>query len=610
MMMTSPIARAALVAALALGCGGGSVSTTVDGSTTTSDSGVNTCEMEISFSPESPHAPGTIYVDGSINHGSFVGVEDYSFYVSFDDHSVAVEERDPFDGSKIAFAAEEIGPYRVTLYGSVGYQDCIDRSVTINVTDATAPTENYRLRFVPTLSQPAPIQERVVEIPGGADYSLGGVSLDNGVSASGAIVDSDATPLAAYLRVISSGTDPQVVETFADSAGEFSTRLAAGTYDVLVIPADEGVAPELRTGLAVGGLSLLTLTAGDAISGTVRDGAGSAVVGARVSLRIDGVPSTIATTGAGGEFTVLARAGGATAVTVAPPPGSGLPRLELPASAGLVASVGVELAIAYAAGSTARDLSIPVNLSDGLTPAPATRVTWIARPLSAVGSVTADGDSYDAAGALRLTSVADAGGVVTATQLPEALYDVILEPVAAPAGELVALTTVDLRPSIAPPTALALASAVLLTGSVNADSSPVANVVITALPRDLLANVGVASAMAVTDSAGEYSLGVIGGGEYDLVFAAPGDDLTRARLVAVTAPLADPLVLDPVELDRAIAVSGQLTIPGVAGGAAGVHVMALCYACTGVEAVAPVAEAVTDSGGRFTLAIPDPGLGE
>jgi hypothetical protein len=564
--------------------------------------------MEISFTPDQPQAPVEVLVDGSIYpSGWLAGIEAYQFDVAFEGAPVEIRERDPFDGSKIAFTAEQPGAYRVSLFGSIGDEECVDGLVVVNVLDPAAQVDTYRLRFVPAAGQPAPIQEQAIAIPGGvSSYSLGAIGLANGVVAHGTVVDGGGAPLAGYLRLVATGGGEQVIEAFADAAGGFTTRVAGASYQALVVPADPAIAPARFDGLAAGVAVELAVSAGDPISGLVVDGGGAPLAGARVSLRIDGVPSTLAVTDAEGAFTVRARAGGATAVTVSPPPGSGLPRLDLPAGAGLVAAVGVPLTIRYAAGLTARDLALEVRLADGVSPAADARVTWIARPLAEVGTVTASGgDALAAGGGLRWTTVADGGGALAASGLPETLYDVVVETGA------VGLLEVDLAAGVASPAALVAPSAARLVGQLTAgEGDPVAAAQVVATARGVLANVPGAVATAASDAFGAFALDLVGGGGYDLSLVPADAQLARVRLVGVTAPAAGSVGdLGLTELPPAISVFGQVTIPGVAGGAAGVTVMALCWDCEGVAAQAPVAEALTDGAGRFTLAIPDPGSG-
>ncbi len=576
----------------------------------TSDGGVSGCEMLISISPESPEAPAEILVDGATDSGSLYGVEEYAFSVTHGDAAVGFEERDPYDGSKIRFTAEQPGTYQIVLVGSVGGTDCVDGMEVLNVLDGGADNQTYRLRFFPAAGQPAPVQEQVITVPGGvADYSLGVLGLGNGLVASGSVIDGGSAPVPGYVRITVAGSPEQVVETFADAGGSYSARVGGASYQALVVPADDAVAPARFESLSAGSAAVLAVTPGDAITGLVLDGTGAPIAGARVSLRIDGVPSTIAVTAADGSFTVRGRAGGATAVTVSPPPGSGLPRVDLGASAGLVAAVDKPLTIRYAAGVTSRDVALTVLEPDGATPAGAARVTWIARPMTAVATVTPQGEAaLDASGGLRLTGVADGAGALAADGLPEAVYDVVVET----AGGAVGLTSIELEAGVESPASLVTPAPAALGGTaVDDQAAPVAGVTVTAVPRGLLANVAGASATAITSDDGSFTAELVAGGSYDLSISPRDHTLARVRRAELVAPAAgQSLDLGDVALERAISVFGQVTIPGVAGGAAGVTVTALCFDCDPVAAQIPAAEAVTNYNGRFDLAIADPGGGE
>jgi len=604
------LAGAAFACILGVACGDGG-----DGDDDTGDAGtVDRCTMSIAVSPAAPVAPESVELEGSIiREGYPSGVESFQFAVIFDGTVVAVSDLDPYDGSRVSFQAQAPGPYRVELSGSIGDISCTDALEFVNVVDSTADHDTYRIRFAPAVGQPAPIQERVYSIPGGADYSIGTIGLDSGVEVSGYVTDASASPLAAYLRVLLVGSSAPAAETFADDAGAFSARLAAGSYDVLVVPDSNSVAPALLDGLALSALGLLTITAGDVVTGVVLDPAGAPLAGALVSLRIDDVPSAIATTDAGGAFAVLARVGGATALTVNPPAGSGLPRLELTSDEGLVAAPAVPLTVRYSAALSARAVTLDLMRSDGTTPAGGARVTFVARAMASAGTVTPEGGAaVQASGELRVSAEADAGGAIPTLQLPETLCDAIVEPSAALAAEAVRLIEVDLSAGQTTPASLSLAAPATLSGqAVDTAQAGLAGVQVTAVPRGLLANVARASATATTDATGAFSLSVVGAGEYDLLLEPRGASHARTQVTGVAAPVPGQTSTVPVaELPTAIALSGRVEIPGVAGGAAGVHVMALCYDCTGAAASAPVADAVTDVSGSFLLAIPDPGVGE
>jgi len=587
------------VAALAWSCGGAQAYPT--------DGGVPECTMVITVSPPAPVLGDQVDLDGAIDKVDISGLETYGFTVTYAGNPVALDERDPFDGSRMSFTPAAAGPYRVVLSGSVGALGCTDDDLTVNVTDPGANTTSFRFRFLPASGQPAPAQERYFDIPGGAAYDLGDVGLDNGIAVSGTVSDGGG-PLPGYLRIEPSGGG-NATETFADFAGHFDTRVAAGAHDVLVVPDGAAMAPARLDGLSPAALQDLVLGAGEPIAGTVVDPGGAPVAGAQVSLRVAGVPSTLATTDGSGGFVVQARPGGATSLTVTPPPGSGLPRLDVDESAGLVVATGVDLTIRYASGVTSRTVSLAVRQSDGSTPAPAATVLWIAGPIAAAGSVIAGGGSpLPAAGTVRLTAVADGSGQISGLVVPETVFTALVIPAAPLSGQAMHLVAVDLSTGNPTPATLALAAPATVAGQVSAGGAPLSGVEVRAGPRGLLANQPQAAATATTGGDGSFALALVGGGDYQLALVPR--TRTRARvLVDATAPgPGSSSDLGDQPLPAAIRVGGRVTISGLAA-AAGVSVEVYCTDCTGLAAQVPVAEAVTDASGRFAVAIPDPGVG-
>jgi len=231
-MSRAALAALAALALAASSCGATDANGGVDAGS--SGDGGSGCEMVITVLNSSPITAATIDVDGSIDNYGSSGFEEFAFAVTLNGVDVVTSERTPFDGSKISFVANQPGPYRVELRGSVGASSCIDALATVNVSDPGAATRPFRFRFAPALGQAAPPQDKLLEIPGGADYSLGTVSLDPGLSVSG-IVSDGSDPVAAYLRFTST-TDGSAVETFSDATGAYATRLIPGSYTSLVVP--------------------------------------------------------------------------------------------------------------------------------------------------------------------------------------------------------------------------------------------------------------------------------------------------------------------------------------------------------------------------------------
>lgn len=568
------------------------------------DASVMRCEMQIAHSPTSPELGQTIDLDGSIYKDGVSGQDFYEFAVYPPSGTVDLIERDPFDGSKWSFAPAVAGPHQVELRGDVAGRDCTDELITINVLVPGAGTKRYRFRFIPALGANAPIQEQSHEIPGGASFDLQTIGLDGGVPVSGVVRDSGAVPIAAYLRFTLVGGDGTPIEAFSDQTGAYVARLSNAAYDVLVIPTDANASGALFPNRLAGTLNDLTLPVAATVGGTVLDGGGQPIEGAQVSLRVGGVPSSLGVTNAAGAWSVAAVTGAATAVSVTPPEGSGLPRLELPASAGLIAASATPLTVRYSASLTSRALGFGVRDADTTTPLPGAGVTLVMRSLASAGTVTPQGGAaLPASGELRVTATADGAGTIAGLTVPEAGYDVIVRPAS---GSLVTLTAIDVSAGQPGPTALSLLAPGTIVGRTLDGAQGQQNVRVSASPRGLLASEADAAAMTSTGAGGSFSLPVVGDGRYDLTVQPLIPTFARARLIDVAAPAGGEMsALMDVPLEPAISVTGRVALPG-ANGSAGITVLVLCDGCTGLAATTPIAEDVTDSGGYFSVAIPDP----
>lgn len=586
--------RLALIAGLACGCAGDTIPIG-DGP----DAIPPRCEMSIdTVMPVEPLVGDTIDVDASIVELSTSGRQGFQFEViGPDDRARAVAPRFPEDTSRVEFVADIVGTYTVTLFGSVGGAQCQSDSLSVFVAEPGAPAVRYRFRFVPPPDR-GPPQDEVFDIPAAGtepSYPVGVVGLDDGVEVAGTV--RGAAPLAAYLRFVA--FDGRAVEAFSDDTGAFGLRLVAGAYDVLVVP-QSGAEPPVVIPDVIAAQDLdLIVPGGDAVTGTVVDGAGQPVVGARVSLRVGGVPSTIATTDAGGGFAVLGHTGAATAVIVTPPAGSGLPRLELDEAAGLTATTTEALTIAYGTALTSRPLSVPVVDTDGTTPLPDALVTLIMRPVAAAGTVTpAGGAALAAGGSDRITAEADGAGTISVV-VPEAVYDVVVRSNAGPT-----LRAVDLRAGEPAPADLALTPPAHLDGRVVAGDTDIEGAVVRAVPRGLLAAES-AAAVAVTGADGRYRLDVIAGGDYELV-VEPVASFARAVVAGVIAPAAgDAAAVDDIAVAPAVRVFGAVSIAPQTQ-VPGVTVQVFCTACTGTAAAIPLAEGITDNRGDFVVWPPAP----
>jgi hypothetical protein len=567
------------------------------------DADVSGCTMRITANPAMPNVGDTVDIDGSIDSFGVSGLESYVFTVTRSNSPVTLTERDPFDGSKMSFDADVAGTYRIELRGDQGGVSCTDDVLTLNAVDPGAATALFRFRFVTGLAQPAPPQDKLFEIPGGADYSLSTIGLDSGVARGGLIRDDGGQLTRAYLRFTNTD-DGSVIEAFAGTDGRYDVRLLPGSYDLLVVPQSGGAPPTLYASLSTSNIGDLTLAAGEVVTGTVVDGAGQPLVGAQVAMRAGAVPTTIGVTDLTGAFAVTGQLGGATAISVTPPAGSGLPRLDLPASAGLIASAGTPLEIRYAASGTSRTVDTTLTETDGTTPLPGASATFVARSIAAAGTVTPQGGSaVDAAGELRATAESDGAGAISVA-LPEAVYDLIVRPPAASSAAVHLIAGVDLSAGQPSPSALAVAAPATLGGRV-VDTAGLEGSVVRAAPRGLLASEPGAAGTAIAIADGSYSVAVVGGARYDLTID-PAGSFARAVVADVTAPApGDDLDLGAASLDPAIAVSGAVVVSG-APVRSGITVQVFCGDCTGGAALVPLAESITDADGRFTVALPDP----
>lgn len=601
--MNRCIARISLgsIAALALAglgacAGAGDASDSPDGGLTPG------CWMRAAIGPSLPRAPVTMELTASIEveGGEISGFRTYSWSVWFADTAQEIAPLDA-DGARVAFLAEAPGEYRISLDGAVGSTACVAWSTSLNVADPGAESQVYRLRLIPPSGQAIPIQEIPQSIATGVDMSLGTLVVSPGVAVTGSVEDESGAPLSAYLRVTPRGAAvPWFVESFAGVDGSFSLRLESARYDVLVVPLLPGHAPISFSDQVSTSPWRLVVPAAPALTGKIVHGQDQPLAGAQVSVGAGDVPAVLATTDAAGAFTVPVRPGSAVGMTVVPPAETGLPWLELPASSALASSVGLAT-IAYAPDLDVVSFAASARDAGG-APLPGARATWVARPLGSSGSLTVDGQAPLAlSGTTRVTTTADAGGDFPAISLPAGLYDVILEPAAQGPDAPVSLLSLDLTQ--AAPASLAMAAPAVLTGKIIDDAGEaVAGIEVAAVPLDVLAGSANAGARAQTAADGSFSLEVTAGGAYELVLdgSQQGSGRVSKPVEAPAAGQSEPL--GAISLPPATLASGQLVLLGSGVGAAGVTVQLMCATCAPGDA--PLAEAVSDALGDFTLRIP------
>jgi hypothetical protein len=507
------------------------------------------------------------------------------------------------DGSRIEFLPSEPGVYQIGVAGRADGQPCTAANVDKTVAAPGAKVMTVRLRYTPLPSQGLPPQDDPlpIKVQGGGDSAAGTRLLDPGVTVSGAIVGPSG-PIGAELRLVPETGRAQ--RLYADAAGLYGGQLINAKHDVVVVPYDSAVAPAHYPGQSVQAVGAgYTLDAGDQVTGVVTGPGGQPVGGAWVVGAAGDLPPTVAQTSAAGTFALRVRGGeGALRLRVVPPPSSGLARLDAGAGLGLSVAAGpVELVLPGLANA---EVTATVKTSSGDL-APGARVTFVAATVAGA-SATQAGLPRAAAASVKLSVVADAQGQVGAS-LPLADYAVVVEPSpAAPAGETLALTTLDL--STGPPAGpVALATiAAPLTKFVIADPSlgAVAGARVIATARGVMTvGTGLMVQGQSDDVEGAVGLALTPAMTWDvLVEPPPGGGLVRRRVVVASG---GPTTV-PVALAEGVRLLGRVELAG-SGGIESVRVAAYCVTgCGGLDPEVPLAETVTTTGGKFTLVLPDP----
>ncbi|HKE14340.1 MAG TPA: hypothetical protein VKB80_05735 [Kofleriaceae bacterium] len=627
--LTAWVAAAGLAAALMASSAGCGIDPGVGGGDDDGDDDSSVgCAMSFGVSPTQPQRGDELQLTADIDEGELAGFHEYHWTVRRSGAPLALTGADL---EILELTAPESGVYLVELTGSVGGEECTPAVQGINVLEPGALSRSFRLRAIPPegdATSPPP-QDLDVELFGGAgDYALGAIGLRPGQEVSGVSRGPDGAPVAAYLRVrrIVSLDPPLYSETFAGDDGSYRLRLTDEDYELLVVPDDPALPAYRRDRAAADDLAGLTQAPpGDVFSVSVTSGAGGAdpVAGARVSLVIGGVPSSVAITDAGGQASLRLdadRAHDALSVTVVPPAGAGLPQLELPASSGVeLAAGGGDIAVRYLASLTSRSVAPDVRRADGTTPAAGSRVTWIARPIDSAGTISIGGAPHQATGVVRVTALVGDSGAAAAALVPEAIYDALVEPpVDAPRDtDATSATEVDLRAGSGQPAPLRLAAPARLRGQVLAPAprqgggaaEPIAGVRVETSPRSgVYLGAPLAGASTVTDDEGRFTLLVAGGGDYEI--AIDGASRRQGRvLVDVTSPAPGAVLeLDPIELPRVLRATGVLSVASGGARLAGAHLQLFCHGCGPQERSVPMAEALTDDDGGFVLLAPDPGV--
>jgi hypothetical protein len=584
-----------LIIALAA-CGNAGAPVADNDANPTGDAAPN-CSVAIQFTPPNPTASPSAKIRATAVVLDGPGAATRSWTLTHNNADWPYMEALP-QLEAIEFVAPEAGIYHTEL--DLPGTSCFPAQVDLNVFSSTANHLDMRVHV--TAPGVAPTFDQLEQVSGGGNNSVGIVSINPGVSASGH-VQTGTTAIPAYLRFLPAAARDAIVEGFADNGGAYSVKVRNENHDVLVIPtpAVPNVAPKLFQNWTPA-QNTLTLDGGTTVSGTVRDPANALLAGASVRATVVvtagqqtiEVPSTVGTSDAAGAFTLHVSnvAGGTLRFDVTPPATSGLPALKA-TSATFVLNQPV--AIRYNALAI-RDLANTTLRRQG-NAIPNGKLAVVAS-LGTTGTIATGGTPVNATGEVRIFATADATGKLPSTKAPALAMSSVVE---VTSGD-VAVTALDLTTAVpatidAPPRP-SIASAIKTPASAGASG-----VLVDFIPTGALALAGAPLVHATSGTNGAISAQLASGGHYELRFADPLGRGAATKIPDVTSAT----VLASYSLGQRLLLEGKLTLAPNATALGGAIVQILCTACTGVERNRPIAEMVTDSDGAFSLAVPDPG---
>lgn len=546
------------------------------------------CEIAVQFDPLDAVAPRTIVARSTVTDTS--GVLTYTWSVRRGGLDVPTTPRTT-DGRDVEFAADQPGVYAVQLDVDGDPLGCPTWTGDKNVRDASTTGDALRLRFSPPREASVPVQERVVDVPGGADFAAGVLAIDPGIDAPIAVHDLAGAAVPAYVRLTSRATPDATVEVVTTVGGGERVALATGRYDALIVPLVDGVAPAQIDSWAPAD-GAFTIDAGATVGGRVLDASGAPVAGARVSITAAAQPpSSVAVTAAAGTFALAWRPSAGAELIVVPPAASGLPRLTA-ALTGLATSQ--PLTVRYQPGHPTLDLgALPVRIAGGPV---ADGHVLIALELGDVATVGDGATTVPARGHHRDQVATDGAGRLAPYRATVGSGRAF---VVGPTGAA-SVALIDLA---APPTAIDAPGPAALTGVVtDRGGAPLAGIALTATVDGDLAHLGAPLASTTSDGDGRFVLPVAGGATYQIELRDPRA-VVAPRLITAAGAAGD---LGALALPPAIRVQGTLRLVGQSVGLPDVGVSARCDACTGLERSRPLGTGVTDVAGDFAVVIPDP----
>jgi hypothetical protein len=497
-------------------------------------------------------------------------------------------------------------PGEYWFYFDNGFDCSVSAPYSVNAADGIPAT--YTFRVSPPVGAGAPMKDFSETIHGGTQPGLRILALDPGIPISSVLTTASAQPVAGEVRFIAtSGPDAIATASRAAPVGQFTLFVsAAAHYRPLLIPFDQTLAPMIfatdDSGMNLANLvttsksSPFVVDAGATVSGSVTGTSGP--LQANVVLHAGPVPSSVGTTLADGSFTLHAQPmAGPFDVEVS---ALGWPTVTLPGVS--VPAAGASLQIAYATPRFTVGGSVASSKGTPLVGAHVTIQSRAGHDLANVATIAVGGNAAVAvAGRVNQVVTTLAGGALPPMALPAGDYDLLIDPAGAtPASSGDGLTFAQATVNGAATWSLKLAPKVMLMGTV-VDSAtppqPVAGAKIVAVESGGFAPAFTTSSSSDPAQLGRFSLLVDSGVGIDLMVDPPAAShgLANADVHLPRGTTSTTVVLDP-----GFAVPAKVTLNGSAIRGALVQVLA-------PDGSAPAPSRVTDSSGRVTVYVPDPG---
>lgn len=499
---------------------------------------------------------------------------------------------------EISFTVKKAGHYQVTCTALVeGVSGAL--VATGGVTVLSGRELPYQVQIIPPASSGLP--PAAVSVNVGVD-DLGGLTWQ---VPSGRLItlevrnaDGELVPAIVHLSPIDSAG---ALSRQIDLSGGSGDVVVSGVFNTIIIPKDGITAPQQLVAQVASALDSqwkVQLKPGTTISGTIYRGA-TPLSNAAVGVRIGGVPSTISTTDAQGNFSVLSTEQGVPTLIVTPPTDSGLPVAVLNDAQLEVKGTTTNWKFSFAE-LQAVSISGFVKQSDQTTPAAGARLIFSAESISGVGELVTDELTSVATGRFRRELISDAQGVwgvgTDAFDLPAAgKYKVDIYPGRlAPASEGHHLQELDVNQA-STGLELTLQRKALLTGTVVSHDQR-------AVSAQVLFDGTNAQLRAVTDETGAFSVEVDDHQTYGLHIRPISAQANLAPLLVSAVVVSGDRDLSQYTLPQGVSVSGAIkTVQGLAVANSVIRIWCANSECPSQEIVD---QATSSADGSFQLWVP------